>query len=97
MLERSVEAIFARRVRDLGGISYKFAPVVAGNPDRIVLMPGGWVGFVELKAPGGQLSPVQRLWHAKAAELGTNVDVVTGAVEARSWTPPGEAASPSAP
>ena len=95
MLERSVEAIFARRVRDLGGISYKFAPVCAGNPDRIVLMPGGAVFFVELKAPGGQLSPVQRLWHARAAELGTTVQVVTGAVEARSWCPPGESARPT--
>jgi len=88
MLEKSVEAIFARRVKDLGGISYKFAPVVAGNPDRIVLMPGGWVGFVELKADTGALSPMQRLWHAKAAALGTQVQVVTGAVEARAWVPP---------
>jgi len=95
MSERSVEAIFARRVRDLGGISYKFAPVVAGNPDRIVLMPGGWVGFVELKAPGGSLSPVQRLWHARAAALGVPVQVVEGPLEARSWVPPGEYASPT--
>lgn len=88
MLERSVEAIFARRVRDLGGISHKFAPVEAGNPDRIVLMPGGWVGFVELKATGGALSPIQRLWHARAAALGTVVQIVTGALEARAWVPP---------
>jgi len=88
VLEKSVEAIFARRVRELGGISYKFAPVVAGNPDRIVLMPDGWVGFVELKAEGGALSPVQRLWHARAAALGTVVEVVTGPVEARRWVPP---------
>lgn len=88
MLEKTVEAIFARRVRELGGQSFKFAPVVAGNPDRIVLMPGGWVGFVELKADDGVLSPVQKLWHARAADLGTTVQVVVGAVEARSWTPP---------
>ena len=95
MLERSVEAIFARRVKDLGGQSYKFAPVVAGNPDRIVLMPGGGVYFVELKAPGETLSPIQRLWHARAAKLGTNVGVVVGPLEARSWSPPGEWASPA--
>jgi len=93
MLEKAVEAIFARRVRELGGLSFKFAPVVAGNPDRIVLMPGGKVYFVELKAEGGVLSAVQRLWHARAAALGTTVGVVEGAVAARRWEPPGETAS----
>lgn len=87
MLESVVEAIFSRRVRELGGQSFKFAPVVAGNPDRIVLMPGGVVLFVELKAPGGRLSPVQKLWHKRAAALGTNVVVITGPQEARTWTP----------
>lgn len=88
MLEKTVEAIFARRVKALGGQSYKFAPVVKGNPDRIVLMPGGKIYFVELKADTGALSAMQRLWHARAAELGTEVQVVTGAVEARAWEPP---------
>lgn len=87
MRESTVEAIFARRVRALGGVSYKFAPVHAGNPDRIVLLPDGVVRFVELKAAGGTLDPAQRLWHRRAAELGTVVHVVTGAEEARTWQP----------
>ena len=87
MLERTVEAIFARRVKELGGASFKFAPVHSGNPDRLVLMPGGKVYLVELKADGGVLSPVQRLWHKRADDLGTTVQVVEGAVSARSWTP----------
>lgn len=85
MLESAVEAIFAKRVRELGGRSFKFAPVVAGNPDRIVLMPGGVIRLVELKADSGAVSPVQRLWHARAADLGTIVEIVTGADEARAW------------
>ncbi|MCA1784048.1 MAG: VRR-NUC domain-containing protein [Dermatophilaceae bacterium] len=87
MRESSVESIFAQRVRTLGGLSYKFAPVHSGNPDRIVLMPNGIVRFVELKADRGALRPDQRLWHRRAAELGTVVHVVTGAEEARQWTP----------
>lgn len=87
MLERSVEAIFVRRVKELGGISHKFAPIVAGAPDRIVLMPGGAIYFVELKAVGGRLSPVQKLWHARAKALGTVVQVVEGPLEARGWSP----------
>lgn len=79
--------MFAKRVRDLGGISYKFMPIVAGSPDRVCLLPGGVVKFVELKAVGGQLRPVQKLWHERAAALGVVVDVITGADAARAWTP----------
>ena len=87
MREAAVEAVFAKRVRDLGGISFKFAPLHAGNPDRIVLMPDGHTYFVELKADGGALHPAQVLWHRRAAALGHIVHVVTGADEARSWSP----------
>lgn len=87
MLESAVEAVFARRVRELGGLSFKFAPLHAGNPDRVVLMPGGQVILVEIKAEGGTLHPAQLLWHHRAAALGVHVEVVTGAEEARSWEP----------
>ena len=87
MLESAVEAIFARRVRELGGRSYKFVPQDVGNPDRVVLLPGGIVLFAEIKAHGGRLHAAQTLWHRRAAALGTTVYVVTGAAEARSWTP----------
>ena len=87
MRESSVEQIFAWRVRELGGLSYKFAPLHAGNPDRVVLLPGGLVCFAEIKADDGALRPDQKLWHRRAAELGTEVHVVTGAEEARCWLP----------
>jgi hypothetical protein len=85
MLESAVEAVFARRVRDLGGLSFKLAPLHAGNPDRIVILDGT-VYLVELKE-GTPLSPAQVLWHRRAAERGVRVHVVTGSAEARSWTP----------
>lgn len=87
MRESSVESVFAQRVRDLGGRSFKFAPVHAGNPDRLVLLPGGLVCLVELKADDGALRPEQKLWHRRAADLGTTVYVVSGAEEARTWEP----------
>lgn len=86
MLESAVEAVFARRVRDLGGLSYKFAPLHKGNPDRVVILDG-CVYFVEIKALGGKLDPAQVLWHRRAAERGVQVHVVTGSAEARSWLP----------
>jgi hypothetical protein len=82
-----VEAIFAARVRELGGLSFKMAPLHAGNPDRIVLLPNGVIRMVEIKADGGRLHAAQVLWHERAAALGTVVDVVTGAAEARAWVP----------
>ena len=91
MKESAIERAFDRHVRrDLGGLSYKFAPVHAGNPDRIVLLPGlgtaeGRVMFVELKAKGGTLRPAQVLWHRRARELGTEVLVLEGSDEVRAW------------
>ena len=85
MLESAVEAVFARRVRELGGLSFKFAPIHAGNPDRIVLLADGVIRFVELKADGGKLHAAQLLWHHRAKKLGTHVHVITGSEEARAW------------
>lgn len=85
MLERDVEAIFNRRVRHLGGLSFKFAPLHAGNPDRIVLMPGGRIFLVEIKTDEGTVDPAQRVWHRRASALGTQVIVIRGAREAREW------------
>lgn len=87
MRESAVERVFAKRVMDLGGRSFKLAPIHAGNPDRVVLLPGGVVRFVELKADGETLHAAQVLWHKRAAELGIFVHVVTGAEEARTWVP----------
>lgn len=86
MLESAVERVFNKRVRDLGGLSFKFAPLHAGNPDRIVILDGA-VHLVELKADDGVLDPAQVLWHRRAAERGVYVYTVTGSAEARSWNP----------
>ena len=82
-----MEQIFSNRVRDLGGMSYKFAPLHSGNPDRIVLLHGQ-VYLVEIKGDLGKLHPAQVLWHRRAAQQGVTVHVVTGAAEARNWEPP---------
>ena len=54
MRERQIEQTLAKsRKRRPGGIAPKFtSPGFAGMPDRLVLMPGGHIGFVEVKAPG---------------------------------------------
>lgn len=52
MLEKTIEAAFVKRVKELGGIAEKFvSPNKRSVPDRIVMFPGGKLLFVELKAP----------------------------------------------
>lgn len=53
MLESGYERKLRRRVKALGAICLKFvSPGYTGVPDRIILMPGGRVAFVEMKCPG---------------------------------------------
>ncbi len=64
MRERDVEQYLRERVKDLGGRAYKFvSPANSGVPDRIVMLPGGRIVFVELKAPGKKPTPLQANQH----------------------------------
>lgn len=61
MREKSIEEKLVAAVKAVGGVCWKFtSPGTAGVPDRIVLMPFGRIGFVEVKAPGETPRPLQR-------------------------------------
>jgi hypothetical protein len=50
--EKTIEQKLVKAVKAAGGICPKFvSPGLAGVPDRLVLMPNGRLGFVEVKAP----------------------------------------------
>ena len=71
MLERFIEQKLVARVKREGGLCPKFvSPGSDGWPDRLVLMPGGKIAFVELKAPQGRLRPIQVQRHAQLRDLG---------------------------
>ena len=79
MLERTVEQRLVEAVRKAGGLCPKFvSPGWDGVPDRIVLLPGGKLGFVELKAPGQKLRPLQRRRREHLECLGFRVFVIDG-------------------
>lgn len=60
MQENVIERKLGAEVKKSGGMAVKFvSPSLAGVPDRLVLLPGGRCGFVELKAPGKKLRPLQ--------------------------------------
>lgn len=71
-LERDIEKKLRDMVRKHGGKCLKWTcPGEAGVPDRIVLMPGGRVYFVETKRPkGGKLSALQKYRHKCLRALG---------------------------
>ena len=60
MRERDIEAQFVKAVREAGGAAFKLNSLTAnGLPDRMVLFFPAKTVFVELKAPGKQLRPLQ--------------------------------------
>ena len=80
MLEKFIEKKLVARIKREGGLCPKFvSPGSDGWPDRIVLMPGGRIAFVELKAPQGRLRPIQVQRHAQLRDLGFIVYVVNDA------------------
>jgi len=71
MLEKEIELQLARAVKKKGGRAVKFiSPGFDGMPDRLVLLPGGKCGFVEVKAPGKRLRALQRVRHEMLKALG---------------------------
>ena len=61
MRESFVEKKMTTEAKKRGGLAVKFvSPGFDGVPDRLVLFPGGRLAFVELKAPGKKMRPIQR-------------------------------------
>ena len=74
MLEKEPEKKFTEAVKKCGGIAFKFvSPGNAGVPDRLVILPGGRIGFVELKQEGKKPTPLQRRQQKRLKELGWDV------------------------
>jgi hypothetical protein len=81
--ESHVERHLVKRVVEIGGITEKVTVLGSrGFFDRLVVLPGGNIFFVELKRPKvGRLSAQQLARHVKYRQLGANV-VVLASVEA---------------
>ncbi len=71
-LEKDIEAKLRKVVEASGGKCLKWVcPGWSGVPDRIVLLPGGRIVFVETKRPkGGKLDALQKWWAKELIELG---------------------------
>lgn len=85
-LESEIERRLGREIKRLGGLYYKFiSPNLPGVPDRIVIMPGGRVIFVELKAETGRLANIQKWVISEMQARGADVRVIKGWPEAQAF------------
>lgn len=77
MLEKEVERALVKKTEERGGMAWKFvSPGKSGVPDRIILFPNGKMGFVELKAPGKKMRPLQKKRKKQLEDLGFQVFTV---------------------
>ena len=61
MKEYAVEKHLVQKTQERGGMCIKFtSPGMTGVPDRIVILPGGKIGFAEMKAPGKKPRRLQK-------------------------------------
>ena len=77
MREKTIEQKFRAAVKAAGGLAVKFtSPGFDGVPDRLALLPGGRMAFVEVKAPGEKPRPLQLARHRQLRQLGFKVYVL---------------------
>ncbi|MCR5487089.1 MAG: VRR-NUC domain-containing protein [Lachnospiraceae bacterium] len=84
MREKTIEQKLVRATKAVGGIAPKLvSPGFDGMPDRLIILPGGRIGFVEVKAPGKKPRPLQISRHDLLRRLGCRVYVLddTGQIE----------------
>ena len=71
MQEKYIEQKMVAAVKSLGGMAPKFvSPGIDGMPDRIVLLPMGRIAFIECKATGKKMRPLQKKRKKQLEALG---------------------------
>ncbi|MCM1530331.1 MAG: VRR-NUC domain-containing protein [Alistipes sp.] len=93
--ESHIESEFVKAIRKAGGAAYKLtSQTVNGLPDRLVLFFPAKAVFVELKAPGKMLRPLQRKRRYQLMKLGfpvlciDRIEQIEPCIDAiLSWTP----------
>lgn len=80
MRESTIETRLVRACKDRDVQCYKFvSPSNRGVPDRLIISPFGRVGFIEMKAPGKDLSALQKHTFRKLRERNVPAWVVDSA------------------
>lgn len=79
MRESDIEKALTIAVKKRGGLALKFiSPGMSGVPDRLIMIKGGKLAFIELKAPGKKMRPLQIKRKRQLEELGFLVYCIDG-------------------
>ncbi|MDH4657340.1 VRR-NUC domain-containing protein [Corynebacterium pyruviciproducens] len=77
MREKDIEQKFKKAVEAHGGICLKLDPTtLVGIPDRLAILPGNHIAFIELKAPGKHPRPIQIHRHNQLRAIGCKVGIL---------------------
>lgn len=77
MKEKLIEQKFVNEIKSKKGLCLKMTcPSFIGMPDRLVLLPKGKLGFVEVKSKGQKPRPIQLSRHKLLKKLGFQVFVL---------------------
>lgn len=86
MKESTIEKHLVTQVKALGGMAYKFtSPARRGVADRVVCLPDGQTWFVELKAPGGRLSELQKIFQSDMARMNQRYACLWNKEQVEEW------------
>jgi len=77
-IEKKLERSLREGIRAKGGMAIKLWSLsFTGLPDRLILLPGGRLDFIEVKDTGEHPSPRQLVVHRQLRELGFNVYTIS--------------------
>lgn len=76
-LESKLEGKLTNGIKRLGGRALKIHSAwFTGLPDRLIIVPNFPMEFVEMKAPGEDLKPRQKVVHEWLKKMGVIVSVI---------------------
>lgn len=76
MREKEIEQQLVVETKKMKGLCEKRTSGTSGWPDRIVILPGSRIGFVEVKAPGKEPRLLSLKRHKQLRALGFKVYVL---------------------
>lgn len=75
--EKSIERYFVEKAKEHGLPCLKYSnPNIAGYPDRLLVLPGAKVVWVELKSKGRKPDMRQQIRHKELSRMGHEVRVI---------------------